>query len=136
MLFRSGPHNLADLVTKSRQISLSDYNRESEWQVGLPWMTTSTDALPKDQPVSVEASASTDYNKEIFQEVEINMIDDRQILLSGSPLIAVHAVMPPSAHDKNWLLKLVDFKYLGWHRARRKIAGIVRAKWEIGRAHV
>jgi hypothetical protein len=39
--------NLADLVTKPREIVPEDIDERSAWQTGLPWMTLPTEQLPK-----------------------------------------------------------------------------------------
>jgi hypothetical protein len=41
--------NMADMVTKPKQLYMADINAESLWQKGMQWMSLPSDSLPKTQ---------------------------------------------------------------------------------------
>jgi hypothetical protein len=62
--------NLADMVTKPKQLYMADINAESLWQKGMQWMSLPSDSLPKKQiKVPVGESEKKDFESELFPEV-------------------------------------------------------------------
>jgi hypothetical protein len=57
--------NIADIVTKPRQLYMADIDRNSLWQTGMQWMQLPSDLLPKTQvrvPTGEKSSTTSKAN--------------------------------------------------------------------------
>jgi len=62
--------NMADMVTKPRQMYMADINAESNWQTGLQWMQLPSDQLPKTQVrIPTGENEKKDFESELFPEI-------------------------------------------------------------------
>jgi hypothetical protein len=132
----SGTDNLADLLTKLRTVSVSDVDSSSVWFNGLPWMSTDTASLPSEQFVTVPAESAEQYNKELFQEIEFNVVEwtreGRSLLQEFDAKATVPSpvdchVSFPVLLSSDWLMSSVGFMRLGWKRALKVIETVLRA---------
>ena len=62
--------NVADMVTKPRQVYMSDVSRYSAWQTYSDWMRLPTESLPKRQVTTPEEMAEKgEFEKELFPDI-------------------------------------------------------------------
>jgi hypothetical protein len=62
--------NIADIVTKPRQLYMADIDRNSLWQTGMQWMQLPSDLLPKTQVrVPTGEKEQHDFESELFPEI-------------------------------------------------------------------
>ena len=117
MLFRS-------LLTKYRLTKTSDCASTSDWINGLEWMRSKSESLPSYQPIHPPLSGVEEFNKETFQEIEINCISERQVLTHrvGGNAKKSYKTPPP-----NWVIDTFRFVELGWERANFRLKTVVRA---------
>jgi hypothetical protein len=82
-----GPSNLADLVTKPREICREDIDESSAWQTGLPWMCMPTDQLPRVQIVQPLKEEEVDvFDQVVFHDVFLmREAEDHQLLIGADP---------------------------------------------------
>jgi len=130
-----GVNNLADMITKERSVKISDVDRGSLWQNGLPWMTLPTHELPNNQFETPPKEMTDEFNREIFQEVEVRHMAEatmeRDLLIRMSmtlPIIEIQAMavrveMTPTT----WFMMEFDLVRMGWQRGWRKLNLVVRA---------
>jgi hypothetical protein len=83
--------NMADMVTKPKQLYMADINAESLWQKGMQWMSLPSDSLPKTQvKIPTGESERKDFESELFPEVYSREYpeEDRLLFLDaeGRPL--------------------------------------------------
>jgi hypothetical protein len=118
-----GPSNLADFVTKPREICCKDIDESSAWQTGLPWMRMPTDQLPRVQIVRPLKEEEVDvFDQEVFHDVFfVREAEDRQLLIGADP---TSKSQPPLVHmltlahfKEEWLTSWVDFLKLVWRRS-------------------
>ena len=122
-----GKENLADLLTKTKDILPHHIDSSSQWRCGLDWMRLPSHELPKQQfvqPKSVEDGEN--FLKETFIDITPLESESRTILLTGlsSSSDATHA---RGGVIKCWLTDNFDFIRLGWNRTRARIKLVLLA---------
>ena len=71
-----GTENLADMITKSRKLVVSDLSATSPWMSGLEWMTLPTECLPRSQFLVPEDPADEQLvSVEVFPDVENYLLE-------------------------------------------------------------
>jgi len=62
--------NIADILTKPREVAMSDVSMGSHWQDGFPWMKLSTASMPIHpyKAITVPRELETDMSKECFAD--------------------------------------------------------------------
>ena len=126
--------NLADWVTKLRPITVKDIDAHSPWQKGLSWMSLPTDQLPVSKFSKVEIDQK--LQEEIAQEChnEPHFLDAK---LCPHPLLVESQAAPPGVQEKGSIQVtlttatnrpplFIDIIGLGWFRARRNIAKLIK----------
>jgi len=123
-----GLDNLADILTKPRTLKLEEIFPTSSWHTGLPWMRLPSDELPSNQVVDLKEDLVEQFNKEVFQEVELVQFQEerewRSILLTDNqvdPPVAQSFVIGPEANMDLWLMEAFQFREAGWVRAWRRL---------------
>jgi hypothetical protein len=141
--------NIADLLTKTHDISTDSIGPGSDWQCGLPWMSEPDHNLPKDQPNRIlNPDDLESFEQELFPEVFASMVEDRELLLSNPYLdgprpnstrlfagvdntepglveASVHVAGSPK-FKRSWLTQQVDFERLGWEKAKRVVKFVIQ----------
>jgi len=131
----AGTDNLADLLTKERNLTLEEIQREAVWYTGLDWMKQATESLPSDQFESPLEDGTEEYEREIFQEVAaVHMLQSAQdrdalVNLFADPLITDVECFhnTPVCNRGTWFMMTFRFVELGWQRAWRKLHLVLKA---------
>ncbi len=80
----SSEDNLADMVTKPRQLYQSDMGRDSVWQTYLEWMQLPTDQMPIRQiTVPEEPEEKQAFESELFPDVGPIDEEEYRVMLLG-----------------------------------------------------
>ena len=126
-----GPRNLADLVTKTKELCREDIDGSSAWQTGLPWMRLPTEELPCEQPLHpVDDVDCKDYRVELFPEVHcVDSAEERSILVCTAEAETGASVFVSAAtlgSDWSTVTQLYDFRKLGWRLVVKKLSLLFR----------
>jgi hypothetical protein len=137
--------NIADLLTKTHEITVESIGPGSDWQCGLPWMSEPNCNLPKDQPNRIlNPDDLESFEQELFPDVFTSLVEDRELLLSNpyldgprpntarlfadpddGPIAMVHAAGGPK-FKRSWLTQQIDFEHLGWQKANRVVKLVIQ----------
>jgi hypothetical protein len=131
-----GDSNVADMVTKPRRIQIADVDRDSVWMTGLPWMRLPTENLPRNQyGLELRPEDETLMSLEQFPNISVHLtsVEGRDMLLR-TPSMAQAVPHGSSYFTDNqhrsrplWLLRKIDFIYLGWAKACARLNLVCRA---------
>lgn len=147
----SGLENLADMLTKPKSLKSCEMQSSSAWHKGLDWMILPTEDLPSEQVSQPDDDVKEDFNKEIFQEIELSQVatdrGDRVFLTClGQTLANAKTPAPPvvcmatTARNNCWLLSTFKFVQRGWSRAWNLLRLVIKAvelfKHNVHRAHL
>jgi len=128
LYYIEGSHNLADLVTKPKELCREDIDATSAWQTGLPWMYQPSNKLPMEQLAHpLKDDEQEVFEQEVFPEgYLLQESEERQVLLSqnsvpSTTLAQVYA-LARSPLEAEWLTSQVDFVKQGWTRALKIVS--------------
>ena len=131
----SGEFNLADWVTKIKPLALDDINSESPWQKGLPWMLLPTNQLPVTpfSKIKISEENSRDVSQECHNEpyflapennahpILAELFPPRE---SEDTAASCHTISGDPIGRKPFFIDIIS---LGWFRARRLLACLLKA---------
>jgi hypothetical protein len=150
--------NIADIVTKPRQLYMADIDRNSLWQTGMQWMQLPSDQLPKTQvKIPTGEKEQHDFESELFPEIYTREDQEDQLLFlstenrtaSEECRVPYHCGKGPQDSDEgevnvntahavtsvpfkvSWLADHVGFEQLGWQRARDRVKGALSYLWKL-----
>ena len=129
-----GELNLADLLTKRHELSISDLSAGSVWQTGYPWMKMETMDMPlfPYQSLTIPKDVEEMIEEECFKEVSpppepVTPEMEFQGLGVGGNFSTAHSasLASPLLASRAGIDLLVDPVRLGWYRALRVLGHVV-----------